>query len=420
MCGIIGAAGNLTNNIERAVKDMLRLDVLRGPHSTGLAFVNSMGKISVAKKAMLPEDLLTTREATSGFQQVNKAIIGHNRWATKGAINTANAHPFEAHGIVGVHNGTVDHWRLPDSNKFDVDSECAINHIGNVGMDKAFDSLQGKFTFVTYNENTSELQFLRNPERPLHFVFTEDDKSVLFASEPWMISVAASRNGVKIKDILNTDVDTLYTFNLKGDVNLFTKKKLTRTFQPVVHKNDNYQSPHNLVRVTFADDLFIGDDLVFEVDSIAHQGQLSTVRGKCIETGINCCVYLNSTSYKRLIEELKKSTGYFIGRISSQVRKGRVTLYDHVVLASDSVEEYFGQVDSDDEDDLGDVITTPSGKVITRVEFEDPKRTSRDCAWCGDVIEFHKGIESIGKVEGKETYVCEHCCKLPDTKDYLF
>ena len=108
MCGIIGGAGNITHEGRKMVKLMLLLDQIRGFNSTGIVCVDNQD-VYTMKKAVHSTDFLEMKQANSLLDCVhNKAIIGHNRAATVGAVTNTNAHPFEHGSITGVHNGTFN------------------------------------------------------------------------------------------------------------------------------------------------------------------------------------------------------------------------------------------------------------------------------------------------------------------------
>jgi len=79
----------------------------RGGHSWGYyapwkgTLVKGLGNIS--------------RHVRAGELSAHRSLIAHTRFATTGEITAENAHPFEAGGIVGAHNGIV--WNHAELNK---------------------------------------------------------------------------------------------------------------------------------------------------------------------------------------------------------------------------------------------------------------------------------------------------------------
>jgi len=241
-CGIVGAAGVLNNKEKDAVRDLLIMDALRGKHSTGLIAVNKAGEATYAKKAVTPYDFLDMASVYKKFNAFdNRVLVGHNRYATKGAINNTNAHPFSHGDITGVHNGTIrKQHRLVDHKDFEVDSENIIHSLNKVGEDETVKNLEGAYALVWWNNKEQRLKFLRNSERPLFFTASEDAKTIYWASEKYMLKAALHRNGLKHQAILPFEEDMLYTFDLKLGINMPqplekpTVKKLVPYIPPIV------------------------------------------------------------------------------------------------------------------------------------------------------------------------------------------
>lgn len=225
MCGIIGASGNLTSITNKMVRDMLIFDQVRGFDSTGLAIVPTAlrSPLRIIKEVGIPQnlwesgehkDILDSRGVIRGCP---RAIIGHNRAATKGDITKENAHPFEHKHITGVHNGTLWSYRdLHNADKAKVDSHALISSIAEMGIDETWKSFWGAAAVVYWNDDDQTLNLIRNKERPLWITYNEKHDVLFWASEPWMITVAANRNGIKLdhkpETYFQLKEDRLYTF----------------------------------------------------------------------------------------------------------------------------------------------------------------------------------------------------------------
>lgn len=215
MCGIIGVAGTITSALEESFKDLLILDSLRGEDSTGVAMVHSAGDISVVKEVGDPFILLGTKRFSNAFKSSHRVLIGHNRWATTGKVNRANAHPFECGDLIGVHNGTLrNKYQIPGHIHFDTDSESLYNHIDKVGIDEAMKIAEGAWALVYYNKLDHSVNMLRNDQRPLFFSYTKGKKALMWASEKWMLQVASSRNKVELDKIVDLPVDKWHKFSM--------------------------------------------------------------------------------------------------------------------------------------------------------------------------------------------------------------
>lgn len=140
-------------------------------------------------------------------------LMGHNRWATQGAVNSVNAHPFQINDIYGAHNGTLRaQWRLEDHHDFEVDSENIFHHIDKMGVEDLWANVDGAAALTWWDEDKKMFHFLRNSERPLYYVFDENSKAMYYASEKGMLSLALDRNSVKYGEINEVATDTLYSF----------------------------------------------------------------------------------------------------------------------------------------------------------------------------------------------------------------
>lgn len=226
MCGHVGVAAKLiTDQLKNAFTDLLYVDVLRGEDSTGVAAISSAWggnpDIEVFKEVGSPSDLFLvhgkgSRGRSLTFKPVS-VYLGHNRAATQGKVNAESAHPFEFENVVGAHNGTVAKWNLRDFHgykDFEIDSQIIYSHLSHTNsIDQTWAGIDGAAALVWWDKGEKRLNMIRNSQRPLWVVYTEDDKAVLWASEPWMVQVAAIRRGLKLRDPFEIKVDTLYTFH---------------------------------------------------------------------------------------------------------------------------------------------------------------------------------------------------------------
>lgn len=236
MCGLVGMAGELTAKHDRVLKNLLMMDVVRGEDSTGVAFVPRFGEVKVAKQVGDPFVLFNHNSYNKGIAQVNRAMIGHNRYATVGGISRHTAHPFDFDTLVGAHNGTLaSKWKLLDNTAFKVDSENLFHHIEQRGLQDALDQLGfhgNAWALVWWDKVNETLNFLRNKERTLYLVTSEDGKQMFWASESWMLHGALARNDIKYGDVTLLPEDTLLSvhINNKGEL---SKPVLRRHAAPI-------------------------------------------------------------------------------------------------------------------------------------------------------------------------------------------
>lgn len=218
MCGIVGVAGKLNNKTDKALKTLLVLDAVRGIDSTGIAAVHRDGEVKVVKQLGNPYELFDTRGFAPAINKMNRVVIGHNRFATQGEVNRKNAHPFEFDTLVGVHNGTLrNKWKLLDANLFKVDSENLYYHIEHEGLDSFLEIVDGAYALVWWDKVNEELNFLRNKERPMWCVKSIDGEVLFWASERWMIEIAAGREDIKLGEFHPMMEDMHYRIPINKD-----------------------------------------------------------------------------------------------------------------------------------------------------------------------------------------------------------
>ena len=216
MCGIVGAAGKIGFDEEKMVKRLLQLDTVRGPHSTGLFGATTGGQCNTFKKAGTPWEMVEYKGWDEFWRNNHNVIIGHNRWATQGAINHRNAHPFTFDTLHGVHNGTLrNQYLLDDAKDFEVDSENIYYHMARNGVADTVANLNGAYALVWYDSMDNTLNMVRNAERPMFFAYTEDDKTIFWASEAWMLTVSAKHAGIVLGQITELRKDIHMSLHVK-------------------------------------------------------------------------------------------------------------------------------------------------------------------------------------------------------------
>lgn len=248
MCGLVGMAGNIMSNEKKMFRDMLIFDQVRGFDSTGVAVIKGITdknnkRFDVDKEVGTPTNLweygysplFSARGIIEGWPH---AIIGHNRAATVGKVNRDNAHPFIIGDIVGVHNGSLRIYKdLAGADTYDVDSQALFNNIDINGIEHTWKNFVGAAALVYWNDKDETLNFIRNDERPLVFAESEKKDCLFWASEAWMIQIAAQRAGVEMarneqgsivfkslpSDILHTYKINATNFELKSSQKLEKK-----------------------------------------------------------------------------------------------------------------------------------------------------------------------------------------------------
>jgi hypothetical protein len=215
MCGLVGVAGISNGAMDKALRTLLVLDTVRGEHSTGVLFVGSKGSTEIHKAVGNPYNLFDSRKYNIELGYANNVLMGHNRYATAGAVNKMNAHPFELEHIIGAHNGTIStQYKLDNHKNFTVDSENIFYHISKHGIQETTKLLGGAYALTWWDSNEETINFVRNKERPLCYAYTLDRKGLLWASEEWMIKVAAEKSRLGIGMIHTVPVGKHMALNI--------------------------------------------------------------------------------------------------------------------------------------------------------------------------------------------------------------
>lgn len=270
MCGLVGVASKvLTEPAKKAFYDMLYLDVLRGEDSTGVAAISKPyeegTEVEVFKSIGSASDFFYDHAKFKRSRDITSkpvgVMIGHNRFATQGAVNEDNAHPFDFENVVGAHNGTVSQGSLRnfhDYRKYDVDSQIIYSHLSHTqSIDEVWKDADGAMALAWWDKRLNQLNLIRNSQRPLHIAYADDDKTVFWASELWMILVAAMRHGIKLKEPIEAVPNRLYTFD-NAEGRMF---HVERNLPPFVPKPfPVYQGNYGGYRGNWLDDWSDWDD----------------------------------------------------------------------------------------------------------------------------------------------------------------
>lgn len=203
MCGIVGMAGAINVKEREVFKDMLVACQVRGRDATGAISIGVDNSVGWAKTVGTPDRLFELKSWDRAVDRYNsKILIGHCRAKTIGENVHQNAHPFDHEHVIGVHNGTLSHgWRQDRSaDGYKVDSDWLLSQISERGVEQIIPEISGAWTLNWWDRRNNTINFLRNDERPLYFAWSQDKKTMFWASEPWMLHGVVGRQ-IKLADL---------------------------------------------------------------------------------------------------------------------------------------------------------------------------------------------------------------------------
>lgn len=247
MCGHFGILGpGVIGDDIIVLNELARASVVRGLHGSGVlqGKIERNGKLRyfIEKSSSEMGDLIYRERSLKGGNtyllndMFDNFFLGHVRHATKGAINEANAHPFDKSKVAGMHNGTL-RWTDYDP-KDKTDSEMMFEDFDKHGIEFTLKSLhdESAYAIVALDKVTGEIVFARNKHRPLAYVWNKNRAVMYYASEAKMLKWVLDRNYIKHDTIYNLTENFVYrvkpTDVRAGNKPLFRGRSLLDDLKP--------------------------------------------------------------------------------------------------------------------------------------------------------------------------------------------
>tara|TARA_R100000365_G_C2748096_1_gene78857 strand:+ start:4479 stop:5684 length:1206 start_codon:yes stop_codon:yes gene_type:complete len=363
MCGLVGVIGDINFQDAKVFQQLLFVDTLRGSHSTGVATNNTDNEVQVYKRALSAPDFLQLKQGGTISSSIQgDFLMGHNRYATQGQVNDANAHPFTYGNITLAHNGTlIDQTTLPDHKDFPVDSENIAYAMGQTSNpEEVISILKGAFALTWYNDHMMEFYIVRNDERPMWIAKHKTRNVYYYASEMYMLEAILTRNDVSY-ELKELPAGTVATFNLEEVGKLFTSyhevKLAPKVPKKIINWNQGYNysnTPNKTVAppTKWQNDvkntsghplnklkdfcLSVGDEVEFYSDGIPDEPKESKGKMKQL-LGITTDGFHLET--KCFNAPAKAIAGYYTGILQSMIKNGdEYTLVLHTPWLTEVIE----------------------------------------------------------------------------------
>ncbi len=249
MCGLNGLFGNISYTDKKVFQELLVMSAFRGPHSTGMAFTGAKEDPGFVKMEADPFTFLGDKDVQSVLGKWHNfdAVLGHNRYATRGKVSSDNAHPFMHGHITLTHNGHIDNaMSLYKGYKgFDVDSEHLAYAMSQTPIEQLAKDVKGAFCLAWWDNEKKSFNLLRNEDRPINIVKAKNRNVWYYASEADMLKYALKRSSV--------EHDTIFSIR-PGEMLSWHREKADKLhIKPVTL----YTPPYNNARSMGA---WLGDD----------------------------------------------------------------------------------------------------------------------------------------------------------------
>lgn len=428
MCGIIGGAGRLFKAQEDMVMQLLMLDTQRGPHSTGLLSVAKVtGLPQIIKSLGTPWDLFDVPAFDTFWKRQHKVLLGHNRWATKGKITVRNAHPFSHGNIIGVHNGTLkDQSLLTNHKNFEVDSDNIIHDINQHGAVATIKKLDGAYCLVWFNELLQTINFVRNNERPLFLAKSKDGCSIYWASESWMLNVAASKARVDIEPPVVLPINSLVTYKVNdGGVVLDEDSGIAVEGYSKPWVNYHYKPAKRVYKEEVPGEL-VEFEISGEVNSkLKYTGYMNTAGEVISGPHKGKTIRIFASSVPDLRSRLLESNNPWQGEITYEFKE-RVDLTDKwldiIIIKTASIVELTDAYRKEKDEQAKKLLPAPTtppvdvtGLIMTRDQFN--KKVNLGCYWCGTKPSYEQW-DTIHWNKTNTEFLCKDC-NQPEYHEYF-
>lgn len=440
MCGLVGVFGDMYANQLKFFKQALIADYFRGKHSTGMTCVKQSGEVFNKKLAIDPINFLGLKDVDDNILMTNTLMMGHNRHATLGGINSANAHPFEHGDITLMHNGTLTNKQQLQTRYsapvFGTDSELVCWLLSEYTPQSIIPKLQGAFALTWHDKADNSFNFIRNDQRPMCMAIS--DSLVHYSSEAGMLQWVMHRNNIILKDyeFIYPEAGEYYKFNMHIRTVTYTKEEIElytppKPVYPLANVGGRPSDRFLEYRTQFGGNLKQNDTVFAYVDKVSDRGnkgcshfdiEMSLVDGAFSTVK---AFYQPKKDYpdidKAFVVRGKVISCYLAGKDPYFVMDANFAVicdegdkyYDeYVALAEKQVDEEDKDGNTKEESEHSKIMLGADGSLITAKEFREA--TKSGCVVCKEPIDAEKDISGDQEtmIIGAKTAVCSHCVEV--------
>lgn len=257
MCGLIGIIPIKNSYISQAMtvvfEQLIWVGALRGWNGTGVFKLNHNNIVEYLKVPHAPPEFFEAVDQYK-YSLFGQLLVGHNRATTKGQNIYEHTHPFQEEHITLVHNGTLyNHKDLGDK---EVDSHVICQMLSkHKSPQDLVDDIEGAYALIWYDNKVKRLFALRNKERPLHIIKTQD--YFILVSELEMGLWILNRNNIKVVSTHEITPFSLYEFNPGNQYKVTKLKEPKLKYLALVHdlKKNTHGTPQKLIGLTIGEEI---------------------------------------------------------------------------------------------------------------------------------------------------------------------
>lgn len=238
MCGIIGYIG-FRSTQDVLLESLKRLEY-RGYDSSGICIIDD--SMQLVKSV---GDIQVLQEKIQGQRFKGSIGIGHNRWATHGAVNETNAHPHMScdKTVAIVHNGIIEnHAELREDLKktghqfvSETDSEIFAHLIEEAyrkspcfkdAVRYALEKVKGSYALVAIHKENPDTLIAARKENPL-IIGVGDQENFVASDIPAFISYTKQVLYLEDGDLAVITKDTIEIYDEQGTKKQWTDKRIS-------------------------------------------------------------------------------------------------------------------------------------------------------------------------------------------------